>query len=118
MEQSAPGVNAGTDAQARLYVRDTYCARFDENGWVYKDGAVSIDAQKWLDAASACAASQAGDPVTTVCTTTEAVGTRVLDCALLHIVRRSEVRDYIDRLKTNGPVECDDGTTLDDLGIP
>jgi hypothetical protein len=119
MEQNAPGVDAGTSDQARRYVRDTYCARFDESGWVYADGALSIEAQKWLDAGATCAAGNEGDPVTTVpCTTTEAAGTQVLDCALLHIVRRSEVRDYIDRLKTSSPVECDDGTALDDLGIP
>jgi hypothetical protein len=119
MEQNAPGVNADTDAQARRYVRDTYCARFDENGWVYADGALSIEAQKWLDAGATCAVGDAGDSVATVpCTTTEAAGTQVLDCALLHIVRRSEVRDYIDRLKTSSAVVCDDGTALDDLGIP
>jgi hypothetical protein len=118
MEWNASGVNAGINAQARRYVRDTYCARFDENGWVYADGALSIEAQKWLDAGATCAASQAGDPGTTApCTTTEA-GAQVLDCALLHIVRRNEVRGYIDRLKTNGSVECDDGTAPDDLGIP
>jgi hypothetical protein len=119
MEQNEPGVNADTNAQARRYVRDTYCARFDENGWVYADGALSIEAQKWLDARATCTASDAGDSVTTVpCTTTEAASTQVLDCAVLHIVRRSEVRDYIDRLKMSSPVECDDGTALDDLGIP
>jgi hypothetical protein len=118
MEQNAPAVDAGTSDQARRHVRDTYCARFDENGWVYADGALSIEAQKWLDAGATCAVGDAGDSVATVpCTTTEA-GTQILDCALLHIVRRSEVRDYIDRLKTSSPVECDDGTALDDFGIP
>ena len=117
--EHAPGVDAGTSDQARRYVRDTYCVRFDEDGWVYADGALSIEVQKWLDAGATCAAGDAGGSVTTVpCTTTEAAGTQVLDCALLHIVRRSEVRDYIDRLKMSSPVECDDGTALDDLGIP
>ena len=118
MEQNALGVNAGTNEQARRYVRDTYCARFDENGWVYADGALSIEAQKWLEAGAACAASDTGDPTKTIPCTTEAAGTELLDCALLHVVRRSEVKDYLERLQTNGPVECDDGTSLDDLGIP
>jgi hypothetical protein len=119
LREQAPGVDSDTDAQARRYARDTYCARFDENGWVYADGALSIEAQEWLDAGAACAASDADDSGTTVpCTTTQAAGTQVLDCALLHIVRRSEVRDYIDRLKMSSPVACDDGTALDDLGIP
>jgi hypothetical protein len=118
MEQNAPGANAETDAQARRYDRDTYCARFDENGWVYADGALSIEAQNWLDMGAACAANDADGPATTMPCTKEAAGTQVLDCALLHIVRRSEVRDYIDWLETSSPVECDDGTALDDLGIP
>jgi hypothetical protein len=42
---------------------------------------------------------------------------RILDCALLHHVRRSEVRDYVERLQREGAVECDDGAPLDDLGV-
>jgi hypothetical protein len=119
MEQNAPGVDAGTSDQARRYVRDTYCARFDENGWVYADGALSIEAQKWLDAGATCAVGDAGDSVATVpCTTTEAAGTQILDCALLHIVRRSEVRDYIDRLKTSSPLSATTGLLLTTWASP
>ena len=45
-------------------------------------------------------------------------GDRTLDCALLHVVRRSEVKDYIKRMRSHGVVECDDGSALDELGIP
>jgi hypothetical protein len=52
------------------------------------------------------------------CKPEERGGVRVLECALLQSVRRSEVRNYIDRLQTKGPIECDDGTALDHLGVP
>jgi hypothetical protein len=38
----------------------------------------------------------------------------VLDCGLLHLVRRNEVQTYLEEL--GRPVECDDGTPLDQLG--
>jgi hypothetical protein len=41
----------------------------------------------------------------------------VLDCALLHHVRAGEVRDYLERLRLESAVQCDDGTPLDELGV-
>ncbi|HEX5583979.1 hypothetical protein [Gaiella sp.] len=103
----------------RRYVRDTYCARFEERGWVYEDGALSIAAQTWLDEGVTCVTGSEGEPTRTVpCETERGGGGRVLDCALLHVVRRGEVGDYIARLRTDGPVNCDDGTDVDELGIP
>jgi hypothetical protein len=40
--------NAVERTLVRRYVHDTYCARFEQNGWVYEDGALSIAAQTWL----------------------------------------------------------------------
>jgi hypothetical protein len=111
---------AADDETSRRYARETYCARFEEHGWVYEDGAVSIAAQTWLDQGAACARGSDREPTRTVpCEPGRtARGMRTLDCALLHIVRRSEVRAYIDRLEKKGSVTCDDGTELDKLGIP
>jgi len=107
--------NAAGEHAARRYARKTYCARFEENGWIYEDGAVSIAAQTWLDQGAMCARDSEGQPAKTVpCE----VDRTALDCALLRIVRRSEVREYIHRLDTNGAVKCDDGTALNKLGVP
>jgi hypothetical protein len=104
---------------ARRYVRNTYCARFEEEGWVYEDGALRIAAQTWLDSGATCARSGAGEPTRTVpCEPEVRGGFRVVECALLRIVRRSEVSDYIERLRAKGPVQCDDGTAISDLGVP
>jgi hypothetical protein len=111
--------NAADEDAVRRYARKTYCARFDENGWIYEDGAVSIAAQTWLDQGAMCARGSEGEPTETVpCDVDRTTGgVQMLDCALLRIVRRSEVREYIDRLETNGAVECDDGTAVDELGV-
>ena len=106
---------------ARRYVQNTYCARFEEKGWVYEDGALSIAAQTWLENGYACTAEAGGDGAltgTVPCEPDRSGGVRILECALLHVVRKTEVSDYIDRLRTNGPVKCDDGTPLDELGVP
>ena len=112
--------NAADEEEARRYARRTYCARFEENGWVYEDGAVSIAAQTWLDQSATCAMGSEGEPATTVPCEVERTtgGVETLDCALLHIVRRSEVREYIGRREMNGAVKFDDGTALDKLGVP
>jgi hypothetical protein len=104
----------------RRYVRNTYCARFEKDGWIYEDGALSIGAQRWLDEGATCAKSGEGALTKTVSCQEErlAAGDRTIDCALLRVVRRSEVRNYIKRIRSSGAVECDDGSALDELGIP
>jgi hypothetical protein len=111
---------AADEEQTRRYARKTYCARFEANGWVYEDGAVSIAAQTWLDHGAACARGTEGEPARTVPCEVERTtgGDETLDCALLHIVRRSEVREYLVQRAMNGAVKCDDGTALDKLGVP
>ena len=106
--------------QARRYVIDTYCAPFERNGWVYEDGALSIAAQNWLDNGGQCATGSEGEPTRTVpCEQTNRdTTTRIIDCALLHDVRRTEVVAYVAELRRNADVRCDDGTRLDELGVP
>jgi hypothetical protein len=106
----------------RRYIERTYCARFEREGWVYGDGALRIDAHLWLESGYACAAATAepgGETRTVPCAELdEGQGPPVLDCAILHHVRRSEVRAYVAELKGDSrPVECDDGAPLDELGV-
>jgi hypothetical protein len=104
---------------ARSYVRRTYCARFDRKGWVYEDGALSIAAQSWLEHGSSCSTASPGEPARTVpCEPERRGGVRIIECALLRVTRRSEVQNYIEQLRTKGPVECDDGTAISKLGVP
>jgi hypothetical protein len=111
--------SGGSEQQLRRYIRDTYCALFEQNGWVYKDGALNIAAEKWLDKGGSCATGSNGEPTLTVpCEQTNpGTGTRVIDCALLHHVRRREVIAYIANLRRTGEIQCDDGTPLDKLGV-
>jgi hypothetical protein len=110
---------AADNGAARRYVRSTYCRRFEENRWIYEDGALNIAAQIWLEKGVRCASSGDGEVTKTVpCEAILSGGVRTLDCALLHVVRKAEVREYVDRLRASGPVECDDGTALDALGVP
>jgi hypothetical protein len=105
--------------EARRYARNTYCARFEKEGWIYDDGALSIAAQRWLGEGASCATSGEGEPTRTVsCEEERRTGDRTLDCALLRVVRRSEAMNYIERIRSNGALECDDGSALDELGIP
>lgn len=112
--------SGGTEQQVRRYIRGTYCAPFEQNGWVYEDGALSIAAQRWLDNGGRCAAAGDTEPMRTVpCEQTNGPeATRIIDCALLHDVRRTEVMAYVAELQRNGDVHCDDGTPLDALGVP
>ena len=112
--------SGGSEQLVRRYAKDTYCAPFEQNGWVYADGALSIAAEKWLDNGGTCATSSDGKPPRTVpCEQTNGnTGTRVIDCALLHVVRRAEVMAYIADLQRDGDVRCDDGTPLSELGVP
>ena len=105
------------DARARRYVEMTYCRPFAVRGWVNDDGTVSIDAHRWVVSAGTaeCAVAEAGKPAPTVdCDTFPR--DEMLDCALLHHVRKDEVRAYLDALPYK--VRCDDGTPLDELGVP
>ena len=106
------------EESTREYARRTYCARFERNGWIYSDGALSVAAQMWLEAGGTCATASTGKPVRTVPCEDVGARLRTLDCALLHHVRRSEVRKYLAQLERKRPVECDDGTPLDELGVP
>jgi hypothetical protein len=109
-----------TDAheqEARRYAEDTYCARFERNGWVYDDGALSIAAQEWLDNSGRCATQTTADPARTV-PCRQILRGDPIDCALLHHVRRSEIKAYLADRRLHGRVRCDDGTPLDELGVP
>jgi hypothetical protein len=107
------------DEAARGYVRSTYCARFESSGWIYDDGALKIDAHTWLEEGRTCATAAPGEPPRTVsCAEADDPGARRLDCALLHHVRRSEVESYVEGLRREDNVECDDGTPLERLGVP
>jgi hypothetical protein len=100
----------------RRYARDTYCARFEREGWVYDDGALSIEAHRWLVEGGTCSTQTPGEPAETA--PCEPIDPQRLECALLRHVRRSEVVAYLEHLGREGAVECDDGTPLDQLGVP
>jgi hypothetical protein len=100
---------AESTAAARRYVRNTYCELFASRGWVYEDGALSVDAQRWLEeGGSEECESETG--------TIPCGESRVIDCALLRHVRRDEAREYVASLGRE--VECDDGTPVNQLGVP
>ena len=104
------------DAELRAYAERTYCNPFDQRGWIYADGALSIRAYEWHQA-GASEECMAGEPAQTV--PCEELGPETtIDCALLHHVRQSEVRSYLAKLQRAQPVGCDDGTPLADLGAP
>ena len=122
---------AASDAekeQIHRYAEETYCSRFAERGWVYGDGTLSIEAHKWLEEGGeeVCMeveveAGSEGEPAESATTVPcEELGEDpVIDCAFLHHVRESEVRDYVEELRRRqGNVECDDGTPLAELGAP
>jgi hypothetical protein len=100
----------------RDYARRTYCEPFAKRGWVYPDGTVSIKAHEWLLEGGSCETVQSG--TTTKCDARAAEEAPLLECAILHVVPRKEVRAYLEDLKRRrGKVECDDGTPLDRLGV-
>ena len=114
-----PGDTPATRAAIRQYAAVTYCDRFARKGWVYADGALSIDAQRWLDhgASERCATTgPSGKTMTTPCIAVEVP--RIIDCGMLHFVRQSEVRTYLAELQRRGRVVCDDATPLTALGVP
>ena len=122
MRAVKPEPSRAKRALIRHYVVVTYCGRFAREGWVYDDGALSIDAQRWLVQAGSevCVTQTPGEQSTTVpCEHIRAPeNTRTIDCAMLRFVRRSEVRTYITELERRGRVQCDEGTPLAALGVP
>jgi hypothetical protein len=120
LERLQAGHGARVDPDdLRRYVATTYCAPFEARGWVYDDGSLGIDAHRWAtETGVECGEAGAGEPTRTVpCEVPEKEGgVFVLDCALLHYVRKSEVETYVEELRSQGDVECDDGTDVADLG--
>jgi hypothetical protein len=107
--------------EARRYAEDTYCRRFERNGWIYQDGALSIAAQEWLDTSGTrtCATAKVGELARRVpCEQLPGRGEEAIECALLHHVRRTEIRAYLSEQRRRDRVRCDDGTPLDELGVP
>jgi hypothetical protein len=111
-------MNGASKQAARRYVKQTYCARFEQHGWIYDDGALSIAAQKWLDSGGRCATGSEGTATRTVPCEQVTRDDSTLDCALLHHVRRTEVIAYVAALGRKRVVRCDDGTPLKELGVP
>ena len=105
-------------AETRNYVERMYCGPFARNGWVYADGTLSINAHLDLLNGSACVetTSTPGGSTTAIPCDPRAEMLDPLDCAVLHYVRKDEVRAYIRNLKRSQSVSCDDGTPLDKLG--
>ena len=108
--------NAGDQPGLRAYARRAYCEPFDARGWVHDDGALTIEAFTQSGQAE-CATEQTGEPARTVpCESLEPADVRpVFDCGLLHLVRRDDVRAYVDRLPQRP--QCDDGTPVEELGV-
>ncbi len=108
------------EADVRRYIESTYCSRFEREGWIYEDGTLSLAAHvAFAESGSSeeCATAEAGGDAGTVpCEELEGDGPLLLDCAILHLVRRGEVREYVGELERSREVSCDDGTPLDRLG--
>ena len=113
-----PGTSQATETEIRHYARVTYCEPFARKGWVYNDGSLSINAQRWLVRGGRCSTSAPGGASKTVpCRQLDQ--SPVIDCGILHFVRRGEVQKYIAALRRhNGDVRCDDGTPPAALGVP
>ena len=111
-------VDGKSGAETRSYVESAYCGPFARKGWIYADGTLSIDAHLDLLNSGACAAlrSNPGGSTTTIPCDPRAAMLDPLDCALLHYVRKGEVKAYIRKLERSQSVSCDDGTPLDKLG--
>jgi hypothetical protein len=106
--------------ELRRYVENTYCMRFARSGWVHDDGTLKIAAHTSLEVSEECIGGVTGGSTRTVpCSELETRDApQIIDCALLHHVRRSEVQRYVGKLRREGAVECDDGTPLRQLGTP
>jgi hypothetical protein len=103
----------GNRSEVKAYLRGTYCDRFAANGWVYADGALSIDAQNWLVHGYTCERSQTGQRTRTVPCDDINGESATIECGMLHFVRRAEVREYLLHVKAT---HCDDGTPFAELG--
>jgi hypothetical protein len=109
------------EADARRYIESTYCSRFEREGWIHDDGTLSIAAHvAFVESGSSeqCGTAEVGEEAMTVpCEELEGGdGPLLLDCAILHLVRRGEVREYVGELERSREVSCDDGTPLERLG--
>ncbi|MGH3037321.1 MAG: hypothetical protein ACRDMU_09085 [Gaiellaceae bacterium] len=120
LERAASDGLAETDV--RRYIEATYCSRFEREGWIDDDGTLSIAAHLAFEEGGSeeCVTAEAGEEAETVsCEELEGSdGPLLLDCAILHLVRRSEVQEYLEELEQRREVSCDDGTPLDRLGRP
>jgi hypothetical protein len=100
----------------RDYLRRTYCEPFAKKGWIHPDGTISIRAHEWLLGAGTC--EKVENTTTLPCDSWTEQEAPLLECGLLHFVRRSEVRPYLaDLQRRRGKVSCDDGTPLGELGV-
>jgi hypothetical protein len=100
----------------RDYLRRTYCEPFAKRGWIHPDGTISIRAHEWLLGAGTC--EKVENTTTLPCDSRTEQEAPLLECGLLHFVRRSEVRPYLaDLQRRRGKVSCDDGTPLGELGV-
>ena len=110
--------DAATETGVRRYIEGTYCSPFERKGWVYEDGTLSIAAYLSLarGGSEACESADGGVSDTVACSELPADASLVLDCAVLHVVRREEVQQYVRELERDREVSCDDGTPLEHLG--
>jgi hypothetical protein len=101
----------------RRYLRDAYCRRFEQKGWINEDGTLKIAVQRSLQTSGTCGEGIAGQPPKVVPCKPErdSSGALMIDCGLLRFVRRSEVRTYLRRLQ---PVACEQGIPVRRLGVP
>jgi hypothetical protein len=106
--------------EIRRYAERTYCVPFDRRGWVNENGTLDIAAYRSITDAAMCTTGEPDEAARTVpCDQLERRDRpRILDCALLHQVPRTQVRRYLDQLRPHDGIECDDGTPLAKLGAP
>ena len=108
-----------SESDVERYLESTYCTPFEREGWIYEDGTLSIAAHVALEESGSeeCVKAESeGGTETVPCEELEAGGPLELDCAILHLVPRDEVREYLAELEQSREVSCDDGTALDRLG--
>jgi hypothetical protein len=106
--------DASTEVNVRRYIERTYCSPLERQGWVYEDGTLKIGAYLFLvkGGSEGCVS----DGATVSCDEPPADASVVLDCAVLHVVRRNEVQQYVKELERHHEVSCDDGTPIERLG--